>query len=70
MFELLLKFRYLAVVMVILALLDAMTILTTLLIAGLSQLIEGLFTRLDWAVLLTPLAILILALSLFFMKRA
>jgi uncharacterized membrane protein YqhA len=46
------------------------TILTTLLIAGLSDLIEGLFTRLDWATLMIPAAILILALSLFFMKRA
>lgn len=46
------------------------TILTTLLIAGLSELVVGLFTRLDWTTLLTPLAILILALSLFFMKKA
>src|SRR5262249_30986841 len=46
------------------------TILTTLLIAGLSELIEGLFTRLDWTTLMTPVAILILALSLFFMKKA
>jgi uncharacterized membrane protein YqhA len=46
------------------------TILTTLLIAGLSELVVGLFTRLDWTVLLTPIAILILALSLFFMKKA
>jgi uncharacterized membrane protein YqhA len=46
------------------------TILTTLLIAGLSELIEGLFTRLDWAILMIPLAILILALSLFFMKKS
>jgi uncharacterized membrane protein YqhA len=46
------------------------TILTTLLIAGLSQLIAGLFTRLEWTALLMPVAILILALSLFFMKRA
>jgi len=46
------------------------TILTTLLIAGLSELIEGLFTTLDWAILMIPLAILILALSLFFMKKA
>jgi len=46
------------------------TILTTLLIAGLSELIEGLFTTLGWATLMTPLAILILALSLFFMKKA
>ena len=46
------------------------TILTTLLIAGLSEIIEGLFTKLDWTILLTPIAILILALSLFFMKKA
>jgi uncharacterized membrane protein YqhA len=46
------------------------TILTTLLIAGLSELIEGLFTRLDWAILMIPLAILILAVSLFFMKKS
>ncbi len=46
------------------------TILTTLLIAGLSQLIAGIFTKLDWTILLTPIAILILALSLFFMKKA
>ncbi len=46
------------------------TILTTLLIAGLSELISGLFTRLDWAALLTPAAILTLALSLFFIKKA
>ena len=46
------------------------TILTTLLIAGLSELIAGLFTHLDWSILLTPAAILILALSLFFMKKA
>ncbi len=46
------------------------TILTTLLIAGLSELIAGLFATLDWTILLTPIAILILALSLFFMKKA
>jgi uncharacterized membrane protein YqhA len=46
------------------------TILTTLLIAGLSQLIAGIFTKLDWTILLTPIAILILSLSLFFMKKA
>ena len=45
------------------------TILTTLLIAGLSGLIAGLFTHLDWTILLTPAAILILALSLFLMKK-
>lgn len=46
------------------------TILTTLLIAGLSELVVGLFSRQDWTILLTPIAILILALSLFFMKKA
>ncbi len=46
------------------------TILTTLLIAGLSQLVEGLFIKVDWTILMTPVAILILALSLFFMKKA
>jgi uncharacterized membrane protein YqhA len=46
------------------------TILTTLLIAGLSEMIEGLFTTLDWKALMTPAAILILAVSLFFMKKA
>lgn len=46
------------------------TILTTLLIAGLSQLVVGLFSRLDWTILIMPVAILILALSLFFMKKA
>jgi uncharacterized membrane protein YqhA len=45
------------------------TILTTLLIIALSDLTEGLFTTLTWTVLLTPGAILLLALSLFFMKR-
>ena len=46
------------------------TILTTLLIAGLSQLVAGLFGTLEWSALLMPAAILILALSLFFMKKA
>jgi uncharacterized membrane protein YqhA len=46
------------------------TILTTLLIASLSNLVEGLFGTLDWTVLLMPIAILILSLSLFFIKKA
>jgi uncharacterized membrane protein YqhA len=46
------------------------TILTTLLIGGLSPLIEAMFSNPDWTVLLTPGAILVLALSLFFMKKA
>jgi uncharacterized membrane protein YqhA len=46
------------------------TILTSLLIIGLSDLTEGIFGKLDWHVLLTPVAILLLALSLFFMKKA
>jgi uncharacterized membrane protein YqhA len=46
------------------------TILTTLLIAALSELVAGVFGKLDWTVLLTPVAILILALSLYFMKKA
>jgi uncharacterized membrane protein YqhA len=46
------------------------TILTSLLIIGLSDLTEGILGKLDWSVLLTPVAILILALSLFFMKKA
>jgi len=45
------------------------TALTTLMIIALSDLSAGLFTKLDWTVLVTPSAILILALSLYFMKR-
>jgi uncharacterized membrane protein YqhA len=45
------------------------TILTTLLIVALSDLIRGLFTKLDWTALTMPVAILVLALSLFFMKK-
>ncbi len=45
------------------------TILTTLLIVALSDLIRGLFTKLEWTALTMPLAILVLALSLFFMKK-
>ena len=45
------------------------TILTTLLIVALSDLIRGLFTSLTWSALTIPAAILLLALSLFFMKK-
>jgi len=45
------------------------TILTTLLIVALSDLIRGLFTTLAWSALTIPAAILLLALSLFFMKK-
>jgi uncharacterized membrane protein YqhA len=45
------------------------TILTTLLIVSLSDLIRDLFTKLEWSALAMPVAILILALSLFFMKK-
>jgi len=46
------------------------TILTTLLIVALSDLIRGLFTSLSWSALTIPGAILLLALSLFFIKKA
>jgi uncharacterized membrane protein YqhA len=45
------------------------TVLTTLLIAGLPGLVSGLFGQLDWMVLMIPGAILVLALSLYFMKK-
>jgi uncharacterized membrane protein YqhA len=45
------------------------TILTTLLILGLSDLSAGIFEKPAWTVLVTPVAILILSLSLFFMKK-
>lgn len=45
------------------------TILTTLLIGALSELIGVLFGKLEWTALVTPVAILILALSLYFMKK-
>jgi uncharacterized membrane protein YqhA len=45
------------------------TILTTLVIVALSDLIRELFTKLDWTALIMPVAILMLALSLFFMKK-
>jgi uncharacterized membrane protein YqhA len=45
------------------------TILTTLLIAALPMLATDLFTQLDWSSLFIPATILLLALSLFFMRR-
>ena len=45
------------------------TILTTLLIVSLSDLVRDLFTKLEWSALAMPVAILLLALSLFFMKK-
>ena len=46
------------------------TVLTTLLIAGLPDLVAGLFGKLEWTVLILPAAILVLALSLYFMKKS
>jgi uncharacterized membrane protein YqhA len=46
------------------------TILTTLLIAALPSLTAGLFESLDWSALVMPAAILLLAFSLYFMKKA
>jgi uncharacterized membrane protein YqhA len=46
------------------------TVLTTLLIAALPSLVAGLFGQVAWSVLVIPAGILVLALSLFFMKRA
>ncbi len=45
------------------------TILTTLLIVGLSDLIRDLFSPLAWSALILPVAILILAVSLFFIRK-
>jgi uncharacterized membrane protein YqhA len=44
-------------------------ILTTLLIVAMSELSEAIYGQPTWTVLLTPVAILMLAMSLFFMKR-
>jgi uncharacterized membrane protein YqhA len=44
-------------------------ILTTLLIVAMSELSEALYGQPTWTILLTPVAILMLAVSLFFMKR-
>jgi len=46
------------------------TVLTSLLIIALSDLTAGIFVKPDWTVLLTPIAILVLALGLYFMKKA
>ena len=45
------------------------TILTTLLILGLSSLTATAFAKPDWTMLVMPIAILTLALSLYFMKK-
>jgi uncharacterized membrane protein YqhA len=45
------------------------TILTTLLIVAMSDLVTNLGQTLAWTVLIVPIAILILALGLYFMKR-
>jgi uncharacterized membrane protein YqhA len=46
------------------------TVLTTLLIVGLSDLTTALFAKLQWTALVMPMAILTLSLSLHFMKRS
>ena len=46
------------------------TVLTTLLIASLPVLVTGLFGQVSWSVMVIPAAVLVLALSLFFMKKA
>jgi len=46
------------------------TILTTLLIAALPMLSAGLFEKLGWSALVAPAAIMLLALSLYLMKKA
>jgi uncharacterized membrane protein YqhA len=46
------------------------TILTTLLVAALSIFTAGIGEKLEWSALLLPAAILLLALSLYFMKKA
>lgn len=45
------------------------TVLTTLLIVGLSDLTTALYGKLQWTALVMPMAILTLSLSLYFMKR-
>jgi len=44
-------------------------ILTTLLIVAMSEISETIYEQPTWTVLLTPVAVLMLALSLFFMKK-
>jgi uncharacterized membrane protein YqhA len=46
------------------------TILVTLVITSLSQLTAGLFGTLPWSALVTPIAILLLSLGLYYLKRA
>jgi len=46
------------------------TVLTTLLIVGLSDLTTALFTKLQWTAMVMPCAILVLSLSLYFMKKS
>jgi uncharacterized membrane protein YqhA len=46
------------------------TILTTLLVAALPILATGLFEKLDWTALVVPATVLLLALSLYFMRKA
>ena len=45
------------------------TVLTTLLIVAMSDLVTNMGMSLSWNVLIAPASILLLALSLFFMKR-
>jgi len=45
------------------------TILTTLLIVAMSDVSAALYEPTTWTILITPTDVLILALSLFFMKR-
>jgi uncharacterized membrane protein YqhA len=46
------------------------TILVTLVITSLSQLTAGLFERLQWSALVIPVAILLLSLGLYYLKKA
>jgi len=45
------------------------TILLTLVISALSELTTGLFERLEWSALITPIAIVALSLSLYLVKK-
>jgi len=45
------------------------TVLTTLLIVAMSDVSSALYEPTTWAILLTPAAVLLLAISLFFIKR-
>jgi uncharacterized membrane protein YqhA len=46
------------------------TILVTMVVVALSEFTASIYSTHDWTVLLTPAAILLLALSLYFMKKA